>query len=127
MAMVITTYHHPDDHATMCRVGEIARQAAHVFGLPLRTVEHKRRPHPGGTTGLCYPDEGRISILVRYREGKLWWSKPLVMREILHTTAHELAHLRHADHGPAFKNLEALIWSYISNTFAEAQTERTEK
>ncbi len=94
---------HPDDAAFLKELTEVAFEAAGELGLPLRVVEHKRRPHPGGRTGLCYWQEGRVSLVLRWREGSVWWSRPYDPVDVWCTLAHELAHLAEPNHGPKFK------------------------
>ncbi|MFO7956308.1 MAG: winged helix-turn-helix domain-containing protein [Candidatus Brocadiia bacterium] len=94
---------HPDDAAFLEELTEVAFQVAARLSLPLSVVEHKRRPHPGGRTGLCYYWEGRVSLVLRYREGGEWWTHPREREDVWCVLAHELAHLKDRLHGEAFK------------------------
>ena len=85
----------------------------------LKDFEPKRRPSPGGAEGLCYTDEKRISIVFRFKnahyDGGKWFNKPLRRYEVLETVAHEVAHLIHNNHGPAFKRLEKELITVINS------------
>ena len=102
---------HSDDFALWGEVSRITREGARLFDLPLVCVEPKRRPN--GAHGLCYVDEGRIAILLRERmlmsNGGRWAAKPLPFDGIVATIAHELAHLKHANHGAEFRALEKVF------------------
>lgn len=104
---------HPDDRANYCKVFRIAFFVAWKFKLPLRWVEPKRRPLSTCASGLCYVEEGRVSLVFRWKRraefGGTWWSEPREMEGVIGTLAHELAHLRERGHGPEFKALEQEI------------------
>lgn len=84
---------HQDDRAVWDRLVAHAAALADRYKLHVQTVEPKRRPHPGGHTGICYVDEARIAIVLRFREGKRWFAHPREYTQIRATLAHELAHL----------------------------------
>jgi len=102
---------HHDDTELFRRVEEFAHCMAEQHQLPLAVVEPKRRPN--GAFGLCYHEEGRISILIRERafayDGGDWAPQPLPWSTIRDTVCHELAHLVYPDHGPQWANLYARI------------------
>lgn len=101
---------HQDDHAlyVLCEIA--ACKVADDYKLDLKGFEHKRRPSPDGAIGLCDLRTNVISIVFRFRalqmDGGKWWKKRLSLRMILETIAHELAHLRHDNHGTEFKEFE---------------------
>jgi hypothetical protein len=103
---------HPEDVGTMRQAQKLARELADEFGFDLKEVEHKRRPNPNGTEGLAYQNEGRISIVARFRDGDKWWRKPNDPKSVLQTVIHEVAHLHKKDgtrglmDGPAHRELE---------------------
>ena len=104
---------HPDDVALWKIIERLAWAIADQEGLPLRVVEPKRRPLSDGAAGLCYLHERRIAIRVRCKErtedGGAWGKHPEPWDDIVFTVAHELAHLRHPNHGSDFKRLEGYL------------------
>lgn len=100
---------HPEDRPLADYIARRAGEVALAHDLPLKIVEHKRRPHPDGTTGLCYVNEGRVSIVIRRRTGKVWADRHRDPDDIVQTTCHELAHLRYVNHGAAHREYEAAI------------------
>lgn len=103
---------HPDDTGLFQRVERLAIRLASNIGQTC-TVEPKRRPLADGATGLCYREDHRIAIVLRFKDraddGGRWWTNPLPWGEIRDTVAHEVAHLIHPNHGPEFKSLEAQL------------------
>lgn len=97
---------HPDDAAFLAEITDVAFEVARRLALPLREVEHKRRPHPGGTLGRCYSREGRVALVLRWRERGSWWQEPCHPMTVWGTLAHELAHLKEDGHDGAFR-----VWS----------------
>ena len=88
------------------RLRRHASQLAGVFELPLASVDAEssrvRRRY-----GICYAD-GRIRIrLHQLREPDL-----LKYSVMVDTLCHELAHLRHLNHGPRFWKLYRRILAY---------------
>jgi predicted metal-dependent hydrolase len=76
-----------------------ARRIALVFGLRYRAIEPER-PHVRRRLGVCYAD-GTIRIrLFHARTGQ-----PLKYSSLVDTLCHELAHLRHFNHGRRFQTL----------------------
>jgi predicted metal-dependent hydrolase len=81
------------------RLEQDARRIAQVFGLRYRTIEPER-PHVRRRLGVCYAD-GTIRIrLFHARSGR-----PLKYSSLVDTLCHELAHLRHFNHGRRFQAL----------------------
>jgi hypothetical protein len=75
---------------------DAARIAAH-FGLRYRAIEAERA-NVRRRYGVCYAD-GRIRIRLRHAST----GRSLKYSSLVNTLCHELAHLRHFDHGPRFK------------------------
>ncbi len=88
-----------DESSTMRRLLTIADELALRFGLRYTSIE----PESVGVNehyGICY-DDGRIRIRLRHaRTGRLLKDSSLV-----DTLCHEMAHLRHMNHGLRFRRL----------------------
>jgi hypothetical protein len=104
---------HPDDTQTLYRCQALAAHLCALIGVPDAVLEPKRRPLALSAVGLCYVQERRMSVTLRYRQhaedGGRWWSKPLPWEEVRDTVAHECAHLRYRGHGAEFKALHARL------------------
>jgi hypothetical protein len=84
-----------------------ARRIADHFGLTYRTIEPERegvRRH----YGITYSD-GTIRIRLRHAKTR----RPLKYSSLVNTVCHELAHLKHFNHGPRFKKyyFKLLDWA----------------
>ncbi len=81
----------------MGRLNRDAERIASHFGLRYRSIEAER---VGVTSryGVCF-DDGTIRIRLRHAVT----GKPLKYSSLVNTLCHELAHLRHFNHGPRFK------------------------
>lgn len=76
------------------------RDAAHIaghFGLRYRSIEAERA-NVTSRYGICY-DDGVIKIRLRHAVS----GKPLRYSSLVNTLCHELAHLRHFNHGERFR------------------------
>jgi predicted metal-dependent hydrolase len=90
-------------------MGRLNRDAAVIatrFGLRYRSLEAeaarvKRR------YGICYSD-GTIRIRLRHATT----GRPLKYSSLISTLCHELAHLKHFDHGYGFQSFYAAILEY---------------
>jgi hypothetical protein len=92
-----------EERETMRRLVAVAADLAPRFRLQYRTIEPER-PGINEHYGICY-DDGTIRIRLRHaRTGRVLKESSLV-----DTLCHELAHLRHMDHGLAFRRLYARI------------------
>lgn len=79
---------------------------ARTYELPLRALEAERA-NVKRRYGVCY-DDGSIRIRLRHvRTGEL-----LKYSSLIDTLCHELAHLRHFDHGLRFEALYRNILAY---------------
>jgi predicted metal-dependent hydrolase len=74
-----------------------ALEIARAFGLRFRTLEPERR-NVRRRYGICYAD-GTIKIRLFHATT----GRPLRYSSLVDTLCHELAHLRHFDHGPRFQ------------------------
>jgi len=89
------------------RLNRDAERIALRFGLRYRSIEAERA-NVKRRYGICYAD-GRIKIRLRH----VGTGRALRYSSLVNTLCHELAHLRHFDHGPQFKAfyLRLLEWS----------------
>ena len=90
----------------MARLNRDAVAIALRFGLRYRVIEPER-PREKLRYGVCYRD-GTIRIrLAHARTGE-----PLRYSSLVATLCHELAHLRHFDHGPRFRAFHETILAW---------------
>ncbi len=77
------------------------------FGLRYRSIEPERA-NVKRRYGICY-DDGSIKIRLRH----VSTGEPLKYSSLVNTLCHELAHLKHFNHGPQFQAFYArlLAWS----------------
>lgn len=89
------------DRATARRLIESlnrdAQRIAPAFGLRYQSIEAERA-NVTGHYGVCYSD-GVIKIRLRHAVS----GRPLKYSSLVNTLCHELAHLRHFNHGPRFR------------------------
>jgi predicted metal-dependent hydrolase len=76
------------------------------FALRYRAIEAER-PRVKRRYGVCYSD-GTIRIRLAHAAS----GKPLKYSSLVNTLCHELAHLRHFDHGVRFQRLYREILEY---------------
>ncbi len=88
------------------RLRGVARALAERFSLPLRSLEAEN-PRVKRRYGICY-DDGSIRIRLRHVRTR----ELLKYSGLVDTLCHELAHLRHFDHGPQFWQLYRRILGY---------------
>ncbi len=79
--------------------------AAH-FGLRYRSIEAERA-NVKNRYGICYED-GTIKIRLRHVNT----GKPLKYSSLIATLCHELAHLRHFNHGERFRAFNAQVLEF---------------
>jgi hypothetical protein len=79
------------------RLNRDAERIAARFGLRYRAIEAER-PHVRSRYGVCY-DDGRIRIRLRHAAT----GRSLKYSSLVNTLCHELAHLRHFNHGLRFR------------------------
>ena len=98
------------DHRTRQElVGRLARDAevlATRFGLEYRVIEADRASATS-RYGICYSD-GTIRVRLRHAST----GRPLKYSSLVNTLCHELAHLRHFNHGPRFKDFYLRILGF---------------
>ena len=83
-----------------------AEQIAAHFGLRYRSITAER-VGVRSRYGVCYAD-GAIKIRLRH----VTTGRPLKYSSLVNTLCHELAHLRHFNHGPRFKAFYFEILDY---------------
>ncbi len=91
-------------HNLIARLNRDAEQIARRFGLRYRSIEAERA-NVKTRYGICYED-GVIKIRLRHAVTR----QPLRYSSLVSTLCHELAHLRHFNHGVRFRvfNIELL-------------------
>ncbi len=91
----------------IARLNRDAERIAVRFGLRYRSIEAERA-NVKRRYGICYSD-GSIKIRLR----NVATGRPLKYSSLVNTLCHELAHLRHFNHGPQFKDfyLRILEWA----------------
>src|SRR5262245_18892891 len=89
------------------------------FGLRYRAIEAER-PRVRRRYGVCYRDG-----TIRIRLSHVVTGKPLRYSSLVATLCHELAHLRHFDHGPRFRsfNQHVVEWARQAGIY-RPRTER---
>jgi predicted metal-dependent hydrolase len=91
----------------MARLNRDAALIAARFGLRYRAIEPER-PRVKRRYGVCYRDG-----TIRIRLAHVVTGRPLLYSSLVATLCHELAHLRHFDHGVRFRsfNQHVLEWA----------------
>ena len=94
----------------MALLAQLERDALRIcerFRLRYRVLEAERA-NVKSRYGICYSD-GTIRIRLRHATS----GKPLKYSSLVNTLCHELAHLRHFNHGPRFQTFygEILEWA----------------
>ena len=95
-----------DRETTLALMERLRRDAERIcqrFRLELTSLEPES-PRVRSRYGICYSD-GTIRIRLRH----VTTGKPLRYSSLVNTLCHELAHLRHMNHGPRFKALYGRI------------------
>ena len=88
------------------RINRDAELIAVRFGLRYRAIEAER-PNVKRRYGVCFSD-GTIRIRLRHAVT----GQPLRYSSLVNTLCHELAHLRHFNHGLRFRRLYFEILEY---------------
>ncbi|HTF32647.1 MAG TPA: Wss1p-related putative metallopeptidase [Myxococcota bacterium] len=88
------------------RLNRDAAQIAACFGLAYHSIEAER-PRVRRRYGVCYAD-GRIRIRLRHNAT----GEPLKYSSLVNTLCHELAHLKHFNHGERFKAFYLRLLEY---------------
>ena len=98
-----------DRRAVRELMSSLHRDAAVIagrFGLRYRALEPER-PNVKARYGVCFSD-GTIRVRLRHATT----GRPLKYSSLVNTLCHELAHLKHFDHGPRFQQLYGQILEF---------------
>jgi WLM domain len=90
----------------IARLNRDGASLASRFGLRYRAIEAER-PRVKRRYGVCYAD-GTIRIRLRHAAT----GEPLKYSSLVNTLCHELAHLKHFDHGLRFQSFYRQILEY---------------
>jgi len=101
---MVTLPIHPDDILLFREVTDAMRIVAKNYNLPLGKITGMPMPKSGmiDRMGDCCIT-GDIRLVLRCTENGEWCDAPLSPDTVWDTAAHELAHLRHMNHGEAFQ------------------------
>lgn len=96
---------HPDDILTFKAISADMQAVAAKYELPLRKITGYPMPKTGmaNRLGDCNYS-GEIRLVLRCTENGQWCDEPIDPQTVRDTAAHELAHLRHMNHGAAFQD-----------------------
>lgn len=106
----------------LARLNRDAERIAHRFELRYQAIEAER-PQVKRRFGICYSD-GRIFIRLRH----VTTGRALRYSSLVNTLCHELAHLRHMNHGPRFKAFyfRILAWARSEGIYQPGAVEVVE-
>lgn len=115
---------HPDDVLFFHEVSAAMRRVAKQYDLPLRSITPLAMPLSGmaDRLGDC-ASSGDIRLVMRATVDGQFCDAPRTPADVWGTAAHELAHLRHMNHGLAFGELHAELMIALDNQ----QTDHKEK
>lgn len=106
---------HPDDVLFFHEVAAAMRRVAKAYQLPLRDVHPTVDPdYSTSALGTCAYD-GTIHLTLRGMRDGVWDDEPRHEQDVWETAAHELAHLRHMNHGVAFQEFEQEMLVAVRN------------
>jgi predicted metal-dependent hydrolase len=94
----------------MVRLNRDAAVIATHFGLRYRVIEAES-PRVRRRYGVCYRDG-----TIRIRLAHVVTGRPLRYSSLVATLCHELAHLRHFDHGARFRGFNQRILEWARST-----------
>ena len=105
----------------MRRIRRDADVIAARFGLRYRALEPERK-NVTSRYGVCFSD-GTIRIRLQHATT----GRPLLYSSLVNTLCHELAHLRHFDHGPGFQAFYDQLLEYARDHGIYRPGERARK
>lgn len=107
---------HPDDVLFFDEVKLAMQKIAKRYELPLRDIVPASMPSYGMADflGMCYHD-GTIQLVMRATVDGVFVDAPRTPADVWRTAAHELAHLKHMNHGEAFQAFHAELVRAFDN------------
>lgn len=107
---------HPDDVLFFNEVRTAMQNVAKRYALPLRSIEPATMPESGmiDYLGRCY-SSGDIELVMRATVNGQFVESPRSPADVWRTAAHELAHLKHMNHGAAFHEFFMELMVAIDN------------
>lgn len=115
---------HPDDVLFFNEVVGVMQKVAKQYDLPLRQVVGASMPAEGMSDfkGRCSSD-GTIELVMRCTVDGQFVAEPRSPQAVWDTAAHELAHLRHANHGVKFNE----FWQELREAIDNLQVDHRQK
>jgi hypothetical protein len=118
---------HPNDVGFFTEVATRIREVAQHYSLPLRRVRHMANPNfATSPQGRCHAD-GTIELTIRERERGKWSEGTVSPERIWQVAAHELAHLRHMNHGKDFQEFESEMLAALTNRRQDTAAAKRDK
>lgn len=107
---------HPDDLLFFNEVAGAMRRVAKHYNLPLRMITALPMPKDGlaDRLGDCN-GSGDIRLVMRATDNGVWVDNPRSPESVWGTAAHELAHLKHMNHGIAFQEFRLELVRAMAN------------
>lgn len=125
--MALVDHIHPNDVGFFTEVATRIREVARDYNLPLRRVRHMANPNlETSPQGRCHAD-GTIELTIRVRERGKWSEGTVSPERIWQVAAHELAHLRHFNHGQAFQEFESEMLAALTNRRQDTTAAKRDK
>jgi len=111
---------HPDDVLLFVEVSAAMRRVAAKYELPIGDITGYPMPKSGmaNRMGDC-SHLGNIRLVLRCTENGVWCDEPLNPQTVWDIAAHELAHLRHMNHGDAFQDFCEELQTAMHNQQAD--------
>jgi hypothetical protein len=104
---------HADDLATFNEVRAAMWTVARQYKLHLRSVTAHPKPEAPSCLGDC-DSHGNVRLVLRFTV-KDQWTEARRVEDVWKTAAHELAHLKHLNHGLAFQEFEEEMLTAMNN------------
>ncbi|CAB4190038.1 hypothetical protein UFOVP1196_27 [uncultured Caudovirales phage] len=106
---------HADDVLLFTEIRTAMEMVARKYTLPLRSIEPLPSPeYSHSPLGDCSHD-GNIRLVLRGMKDGIWDVDARREQDVWDTAAHELAHLKHFNHGVAFHEFEEEMRAALGN------------